>query len=183
QWKKVIAFGGGRGRLNQIAMSLCTFDGSLYVGTAIQNCSFDYDYNVGPAAPEVLRIHPDDTWDLIVGEPRKTPQGLKFTISGMGPGFSNPFVGYIWSMGVHDGWLYAGTSCWTIFLRYRDLPDDIPNQVRDLIPWKAPQSRLDLETTLRQFGGAHLWRTRDGVTWLPVTQNGFGNSYNLGVRT
>jgi hypothetical protein len=181
QWKKVIAFGGGRGRLNQIAMSLCTFDGALYVGTAIQNCSFDYDYNIGPAAPEVLRIHPDDTWDLIVGEPRKTPQGLKVPSSGMGPGFSNPFVGYIWSMAVHDGWLYAGTGCWTIFLRYRDLPDDIPNQVRNL--WKVPQSRLDLETMLRQFGGAHLWRTRDGVTWLPVTKNGFGNSYNLGVRT
>jgi hypothetical protein len=104
RWKKVLGFGAGRGRLNQIAMSLCPFGDALYVGSGIQNCSFDYDYNVGPAPPEILRIYPDDTWELVVGEPRITSAGLKIPLSGLGPGFDSPFAGYLWSLAVHDEW-------------------------------------------------------------------------------
>jgi hypothetical protein len=33
------------------------------------------------------------------------------------------------------------------------------------------------------FAGADLWKTRDGITWEPVTLNGFDNPYNYGIRT
>ena len=33
------------------------------------------------------------------------------------------------------------------------------------------------------IGGFDLWRSRDGVQWLPVTRSGFRNPYNWGVRS
>jgi hypothetical protein len=183
RWKKVLGFGAGRGRLNQIAMSMTPFRGALYLGTGIQNCSFDYDYNVGPAPPEILRLHPDDTWDLVVGEPRVTRGGLKIPVSGLGAGFESPFAGYLWSLAVHDGWLYAGTAVWTMFLRYRQGGENLPEVLRSLFEAKLPHGYDRLESFLEQYGGCHVWRTRDGSSWVPVTQNGFDNCYNLGVRT
>jgi len=183
RWKKVLGSGADRGRLNQIAMSLCPFGDALYVGSGIQNCSFDYDYNVGPAPPEILRIYPDDTWELVVGEPRITSSGLKIPLSGLGPGFDSPFAGYLWSLAVHDGWLYAGTGVWTVFLRYRDTQKNLPPALQSLFDGKLPHGHDRLETFLNQYGGCHLWRTRDGSSWVPVTANGFDNCYNLGVRT
>ncbi|MGA2622214.1 MAG: class I SAM-dependent methyltransferase [Thermoguttaceae bacterium] len=176
RWKKVLSHGAYRGRLNQIAMTLMPLGDGLYLGSAIQNCSFDFDYHVGPAPPEVIRINPDDSWDLLVGEPRMTPDGLKVPRSGLGPGFGNPFAGYLWSMGVHEGWLYAATAVWAVFLRYSGRQDRWPPHTRPLL---TPRFIEDL---LHRFGGCDLWRTRDGDSWVPVTQNGFGNCYNIGFR-
>jgi hypothetical protein len=184
RWKKVLGLGAGRGRLNQIAMSMCPFRGALYVGSGIQNCGFDFDHKVGPAPPEIVRIYPDDSWELVVGDPRVTAGGLKIPVSGLGAGFDNPFAGYLWSLAVHDGWLYAGTCVWTVFLRYRrgDV-DRLPEVVRTLFEEKLPHGYDRLESFLEHDGGCHLWRTRDGSSWTPVTRNGFDNCYNLGVRT
>lgn len=35
---------------------------------------------------------------------------------------------------------------------------------------------------LQYFGGADLWKTADGICWIPVTLNGFNNPYNYGIR-
>lgn len=176
KWKKIITNGAYRGKLNQIAMTLIHFNGHIYVGGAIQNCSWDFDYNVGPGAPEVIRINPDDSWDLVVGEPRITPDGLKAPLSGLGPGFRDPFAGYIWSMCVHEGWLYVANAVWAIFLRYSDRIDRLPKILR------AMYDPEYLENILKDFGGCDLWRTRDGYNWKPVTLNGFDNCYNIGFR-
>ncbi len=175
-WEKVVSQGAYRGKLNQMGMTLVHFNGSIYVGSAIQNCSWDHDYKVGPAAPEVIRINPDDSGDLIMCEPRMTPDGLKIPLSGLGPGFNNPFAGYIWSMCVHEGWLYVGNAVWANFLRYSDRLDKLPKILRII------QNRDSLEKILEDFGGCDLWRTRDGVNWRPVTINGFGNCFNIGFR-
>jgi hypothetical protein len=34
----------------------------------------------------------------------------------------------------------------------------------------------------RTFGGADVWKTKDGINWLPVTLNGFDNHMNSGIR-
>jgi SAM-dependent methyltransferase len=101
----------------------------------------------------------------------------------LGPGFDSPFAGYLWSLAVHDGWLYAGTAAWTVFLRYRDAPENLPAALQSLFQGKLPHGNDRLDTFLDQYGGCHLWRTRDGSSWVPVTVNGFDNCYNLGVRT
>jgi len=176
KWTRVITNGAYRGKLNQIALSLCVFNNALYVGSGIQDGGYDRTNKVGPAAAELIRIHPDDSWDLIVGEPRRTAFGLKVPLSGMGPGFDDFFNGYIWRMAVHEGWLYAGTYNWSIFLPYSRL-DHWPPMMRD----RANQVGID--NLVNQHSGFDLWRSRNGVNWTPVSLNGFGNPYNYGVRT
>ena len=37
---------------------------------------------------------------------------------------------------------------------------------------------------MTEFGGGfELWRTKDGINWIPVTRDGFGNPFNYGGRT
>ncbi len=174
RWEKIIEHGAHRGNLNEIAMSMCVFDGALYVGSAIQNGGYDRNNMVGPAAGEIIRIYPDNSWELIVGTPRRTPEGMKYPLSGMGPGFNNIFAGYIWRMAVHDGYLYASTFDWSVFLSYAGRPSR---------PARRMMRGLSVEQIIKRGGGFELWRTRDGVNWMLVTQNGLGNPYNYGART
>jgi len=176
QWRRVINLGAWRGRLNEGAISFCEFRNALYVGTGIQNGGYDRANKVGPAAAELIRLHPDDTWDLIVGEPRRTLDGRKVPLSGRGPGFDNFFNGYIWRLAVHNGWLYAGTYNWSVMLPYL-LSEKWPEPVLKMVK-KAGSDNL-----VQDHGGFDLWRSRDGVNWIPVTTNGFNNPYNFGART
>lgn len=41
----------------------------------------------------------------------------------------------------------------------------------------------DLELLYQIFAGADLWKTNDGLHWIPVTLNGFDNPNNYGFRT
>ena len=176
RWTKVLERGAYRGSLNEMAMSMCAFNGALYIGSGLQNGGYDRTYRIGPAAGELIRIHPDDTWDLVMGAARETPHGRKAPLSGLGPGFDNFFNGYIWRMVVHDGWLYVGTFDWSVFLLYA--------QRRRMLPWL--QKHVDehgAKEIVTQQGGFDLWRTRDASNWRPVTRSGLGNAYNYGVRT
>ncbi len=174
-WTKVIDRGAGRGSLNQIALSLIPFKDALYIGTGIQNGGYDRVNGIGPAGSELLRVQPDDSWDLIVGTPRQTPVGRKVPLSGFLPGFGNIFSGYFWAMAEHDGWLYLGTMDSTIWLEWlRD--DAYTGNRRRLV------EAVSVEAILANEAGCDLWRSADGENWLPVTRNGFGNKYNLGIR-
>lgn len=175
RWQRVLQHGAWRGPHNEGGAALMPFKGALYVGTGIVNGGYHRAYNVGPAAAEVLRVWPDDSWDVLVGHSRLTPDGLKVPLSGQAPGFDNLFNGYLWRMGVHDGYLYAGTFSWANMLPY--LPRSAwPEDVIALI------ERWGTERLVRRFGGFELWRSDDGIRWLPVTRSGFGNKYNWGVR-
>lgn len=176
RWTKVLDAGAGRGPLNEIFSTMVEFKGALYVASGIANGGYHRTFNIGPAAFELLRVWPDDSWDLIAGEARHTPQGLKYPLSGYGAGFDNLFNGYLWRMVVHEGWLYAGTFTWANLLPF--LPKDKwPKDVRAIVHgW-------DEMNLARRYGGCELWRTHDGVHWEPVTLSGFGNRYNWGIRT
>ena len=173
RWTKVVDMGAGRGELNEIAMSMCVFDGALYVGSAIQNGGYDRTNIVGPAAGEVIRIFPDDSWELLVGSPRKTPEGTRYPLAGLGPGFDNLFAGYIWRMAVHEGWLYTSTFDWSVFLPYAR---------RASSPARRLINQVGADQIIQRGGGFELWRTADGIFWQPVTRNGLGNPYNYGAR-
>jgi ubiquinone/menaquinone biosynthesis C-methylase UbiE len=175
KWEKVITHGAYRGNLNSIAIRMVPFRDSLYVGTGIQEGGWDISNKIGPDQPEVIRINPDDSWDLVVGNPRITPEGLKVPLSGLRAGFGNPFSGYIWTLREHAGWLYVGDSDWTLLIRF--LKRD--NWSNSFLKMYTPQK---IERIIREFGGFSLWRTRDGNHWVPVTLNGFGNCFNNGVR-
>lgn len=175
RWERVITRGAYRGPENQLPACMLSFNGALYVGGAIQGGGLDRKNKVGPAAAELIRIFPDNTWDLIVGEKRATPDGPKKPLSGWGPGFDNFFNGYFWRLCEHDGWLYLSTFDWSIFLAYAN---------RDL--WPAPL--CDLVNSLgEQFiidhAGASVFRSLDGENWVNVTDDGFENPFNIGIRT
>jgi hypothetical protein len=176
RWIKVVDRGAARGNLNEAAVSMCVFDNALYVGSGISNGGYNRTHQIGPAAGEVIRVHPDDSWEICVGEGRQTPFGYRRSLSGMGPGFDNPFAGYIWSMAAHDGWLYVGTFDSGIFALWAD-PQRQPVEQR----YKA--RFMGVDDFVRQRAGFDLWRTNDGQRWEPVTRNGFDNPYNYGVRT
>jgi hypothetical protein len=175
-WKKVIECGAYRGNQNEMAMSMCGFNGALYVGSGIQNGGYDRTYRIGPAAAELIRIHPDDSWDLIAGQPRQTPQGYKIPLSGMGAGFNNFFNGYFWRMVNHGSSLYLGTFDWSVFLPYARSPDMfvwLQRYINAYGPWNIADAK----------GGFDLWCTNNGCSWRPVTLRGLGNKYNYGART
>ena len=176
KWERIIEKGAYRGRENQIACSLMPFKGALYVGGGIQGGGVDTQNGVGPAASELIRIHPDGSWDLIVGSPRDTPQGYKRPLSGWMEGFDNWFAGYFWRMCEHDGWLYLSTYDWSVTLPYARR-DRWPQQACDIL------NRLDNEFITDYGGGCGVYRSFDGENWIAVTTDGFGNPYNLGLRT
>jgi hypothetical protein len=175
KWERVLTRGAYRGPENQIPACMLSFKGALYVGGAIQGGGLDRKNKVGPAAAELIRIFPDNSWDLLVGEKRDTPDGFKKPLSGWGPGFDNFFNGYFWRLCEHDGWLYLSTFDWSIFLAYAN---------RDL--W--PEPLCDIVNSLGErfiieHAGGSVFRSFDGENWVNVTDNGFDNPYNLGIRT
>lgn len=181
RWEKVLTAGAYRGFLNEYGVSLCAFDGCLYVGTGISGGGYDRVHKVGPAPAELIRIYPDDTWDLVVGAPRITPEGAKIPISGLGPGFDNFMNGYMWRMCVYDGSLYVGTFNASVFVRYRPhaLKEVDKDRIDSFVKW-LPTG--DLGEFIEHYGGCHLWRTTDGERFYPITRNGFGTPYNMGIR-
>lgn len=176
KWEKILEKGAYRGPENQIALSMCPFRGALYVGSGIQGGGVDTQNKVGPAAAELIRIHPDGQWDLLVGAPRQTPEGWREPLSGWGPGFDNWFAGYFWRMCGHDGWLYMATFDWSItmpFARRDKWPQEFCNIV----------NRLGNEFIIENNGGFGLYRSFDGVNWVRVSANGLSNPWNIGLRT
>ena len=77
KWEKMLDRGADRGPYNEAAICLASYQGDVYMGTAIQNGGFDQINQIGPAAGEVIRMHPNGKWDLVVGEPRMTRRGSK----------------------------------------------------------------------------------------------------------
>ena len=175
RWTKVLTCGAYRGKLNQAVFTMFPFKDHLYVGTGIQGGGFDREFGVGPAAPEVLRVARDDSWELIVGEPRYAPDGLRTPLSGLRPGFGNPASCYIWAMADHDGWLYVSSAAWGPFVQFHDW-SKWPKALAKLID---PET---FERYMQESGGPSLWRTRDGVAWVPVSRDGLGNPYTVGIR-
>ncbi len=175
-WERVVTRGAWRGKLNQCAFSMRVFKGALYIGGGIQHGGIDVANRTGPAGPEVIRIHPDGTWDLVVGLGRETPEGWKAALSGYRPGFGYITNGYFWRMEVHDDWLYLGTLNWAVMMPYAS-QENWPDLVRRVYGRLGPQQVFD------HLSGAHLYRTYDGENWLAVTRNGFDNPYNYGIRT
>jgi hypothetical protein len=117
---------------------------------------------LGLADPaELIRIHPDDTWDLVVGTPRLTPHGWKEPISGLPAGFTYRYNAHMWRLVVHNDQLFVGTFDSTTIFK-----DD-------------PEVSAELEP----YMGFDLFVSTDGTKFTPITTDGFGDRFNYGVRT
>ncbi len=172
EWTQLLKDGAERGRTSQGVVSMAEFHGDIYIGSGVQKGGIDKANKVGPVGPELIRFDPrSGAYDVIVGN-KRTPDG---PLSGMLPGFNNAFSGSIYKQGVHDGWLYAGTQDWLVFLLYRDM-EKLGSPAAKIF------SRIDIEEFVETWGGYDLWRSRDGENWVPVTRCGFENPFNHGVR-
>jgi hypothetical protein len=175
RWTRVVTNGGHQSPSGlHGVISMYAFGEWLYVGSGR---ALAEQQTLEPAPGELIRIAPDDRWEVVAGAPRNTPQGFKEPISGMSAGFDNPFALYVWDMEAHDGWLYAGINDATTFLRYTPRSRLGPNATRWI------EQHGGVEQTVEAEGGCDLWRTQDGVHWTCITRTGFGNPYNNGVRT
>jgi len=175
RWTPVVTDGGHRGPSNNFAaISMYPFGEWLYVGSGRAPSELE---TLEPTPGELIRIAPDDTWEVVAGEPRDTPQGFKAPISGMSAGFGNPFAMYVWRMEEHHGWLYAGINDATTLLRYT------PRRRMGASVARWVDQYGGVEQAVAAEGGFDLWRTQDGRHWTCVTRTGFGNPCNNGVRT
>lgn len=158
-WERVLTDGAYRWGMNFAVATLIEFKGALYIGCGITGFGYDKPNDIGPVAAEMLRLNPDDSWDLLFGEARFTPDGLKFPLSMEGPGAGDPFNSVVWSMEVHDGALYAGMHNWE--------------------PFKCVLEKGASELT----GGYQLWVTENGNGWSVALDAEGRNRCSYGIRT
>jgi hypothetical protein len=201
-WTRVIQNGFGD-TWNQYGMTMAAFGDHLYLGTAVGiGMVMKEGKVVGTRPIEIIRIDKDDHAELIVGakkasDPIDGGPNPRNPLSGMGAGFGNPFNVYAWNMNVYKNCLYVGTFDLGVFVigaleKNPELlrfflsvyaADDLafpPSIVDAIINSRLTPQVLELMKKL--FGGGDLWKSCDGVHWLPVTLNGFGNPLNYGIR-
>lgn len=175
QWRLIVRDGGHKGPSGIYApVSMCAFGDWLYVGSGRAPSGLE---SFEPTPGELIRIAPDDTWEVVTGEARDTHQGFKAPVSGLPALFGSPFSMYVWRMAEHDGWLYAGTNDATTLLRYT------PSHLIGPRAKRVVEAYGGIEPTVAAEGGFDLWRTQDGIRWTCVTRTGFGNPLNHGLRT
>ena len=87
-------------------------------------------------------------------------------------------------MEVWDGRLFASTFDIKVFLRY------LNDSSLQLLGVTQQQYRADIVEAVSLLPmvnqnpeGFYLWTTDDGLTWWPVTVDGFGSPHNYGGRT
>jgi hypothetical protein len=130
---------------------------------------------------EILRVDADDNVEVLVGidrDPGTPGTNNGAPLSGMGPGFDYTPNTYSWYTMGHDGWFYVGTYDFAGMLI--DIIEDyfggsVPPEFEPLmeILWGTDELRR---------GGFDLWRTKDGINWVPVILDGMGDLDNYGIR-
>lgn len=157
-FQQVVPAGGGLRKPNWGIVSMHVYTDTagtphLYVGT-------DGSSNFTPA--ELIRINTDNSWDLIVGNPRwVTGKGWVRPLSGFRSGFNWKYNLHMWRMETYNGALYVGT--------YDDSTFEADSN-------KLPQGDQPYE-------GFDLYGSADGIHFSPVTLNGFGDRLSFGART
>jgi hypothetical protein len=155
RFKPIVTAGGGRGSLMTSVVSMHVFRGRLYVGAN--------GYASLLPQSELIRINPDESWDVVVGNMRFAPDGMpKFPLSGLPDGFGNYYTSHLWRETVADGMFYVGTldSAWGL----------------RLFPFLADIARSEM--------GFDVYASCDGRFWWRVTKDAFGEGpNNIGART
>ena len=155
---------GGPSAVNEAAITPCVFGGQLYVGSQLNPLA---NFTAGLKAADIIRISADDSWETVVGPG---------SVGGIDSGFDHWPNTYIWSMAVHDGWLYSATydQVSPVF----NVIENFDRVIKALL--RAREANV-IERVWR--AGSDMYKTQDGVTWYRVTLDGFGDVGNYGFRT
>jgi hypothetical protein len=157
EWTPAIIDGGAAFNRNLTVAAMTEFRGALYVGSGVTGLGRNSVYDIGPASGELLRLRPDGSWDLIAGQMRFTPDGLKAPLSQRGPGLGDFYNSLVCSLAVHDDVLYVGTYQW-------EAARCLEIGAADLV------------------GGYQLWASADGAHLTEVIDDGHGNPADFAVR-
>jgi hypothetical protein len=87
KWHCVLEKGATRYANNPDLADVCEFNGDLYLATPPWCADQGNMHYVDNDSGELIRLYPDDSWDLIVGSARFTLSGLKVPLSDQPPGF------------------------------------------------------------------------------------------------
>src|SRR5262249_2367398 len=146
--------GAGRGQKILSVVSMHVFEGRLYVGSSGW-------FNSLLPSSELIRINPNDSWQLVVGDARLTSDGLKRPITGLPDCFGNPITAHFSRMDDQDSALYVGTKEFSWVLQSTPFLD----------PFFRPQYGFD------------VYASGNGRTWHQVTHDGFAHGFDFGART
>ena len=155
-WTQVISKGAGEG-INYWAGSMEVFQGGLYVGSmslpVVEGPSGGFVIT-RPKGCELIRIAPDDSWELIVGDyvPILKPEGgLSFRIprSGWPGGFGNFLNFYCWSLQEVNGVLYLGTFDASAFLRFLPVEDILTDPAFNTLTTTIESNRGEITAALQ----------------------------------
>ena len=111
--------------------------------------------------PELVRIDADDSWEIMVGPPRVVDTDVKRPWSGVSLGLGSAYSSQFRALTAHEGKLYLGVSDWS--------------QILEIVPSVADMAQYEF--------GFDLFRSDDGISWVPVTRNGFGGDHQPIPRT
>ena len=103
QWRRELCEGASRGAANEGVPTMCAFRDALYIGTGCQGLGSGGALREASRGAELIRLGHDGNWDLIVGQPRNTRDGWRSPLSGLGPGFENPWNTEIRELVDHEG--------------------------------------------------------------------------------
>jgi len=175
RWTKILDDGAWRGPVSSIPSTVYVYNGALYIGATLQRQGRGGMDKLGPFAAEMLRVYPDDSWEMVCGTPRFTPHGIKRPTTGLLGGMGDRFTHAFWRMTEYRGWMYVGTAGWKWMPTYLWGRQDLS---------EAQLSYLRDETRKRIEGEFSIWRTQDGDNWFPVTRTGIpgANPNNYGIR-
>ncbi|MFK8183941.1 MAG: hypothetical protein AB8B99_11250 [Phormidesmis sp.] len=109
-WTQLHSGGLQRYSLNAQVAHMVPFQGNFYVATAqsiSQNPNQTPDQALPPAQFELIRLYNNGDWDLLAGQPRFTPIGLRVPLLCKGPGFDSA-SGELDYLAMHNHQLYLG---------------------------------------------------------------------------
>jgi hypothetical protein len=155
EFRPLVVGGAGRGAAMTSVVSMHVYKRRLYVSAS--------GWAVVFPSSELIRVNPDDSFDVVVGNPRVAPDGtFRYPISGLPDGYGNLFNGHFWRQATHGGALYMGTNDWSWAFR----------------SWPIVGPLLQPEYGFDMYG------TCDGQYWWTLTRDAFGAGlYNFGART
>jgi len=175
-WKQVVKNGAGD-QYNGWAGTMKVFRNDVYVGSmAVPGITG----KMAMKAFDLIRIKPNDTWQLLVGnrQPEVPVPGApaRRPLTGWLSGFGMPTNLYCWQLEVYNGYLYVGSMDMSSMLR---VAVEAGMELPDMGTGMPPQ----LMNLVLKAAGFDLWKSREGLFWMPVSLTGLGDYHNYGART
>lgn len=109
----VIERGGERYMLNAAVSAVAAISGGLLFGTAALAGA---NLQIGNWGPELILLQPGGGWDLVIGQPRLSMDGLQIPASGLLPGLGQS--GNAAVKAIASGPMGTGTATWMVIQRF-----------------------------------------------------------------